>query len=44
MGECRRYAPRPTNDPDTSQFVFWPEVNREDWCGEWEVVIRRPPE
>lgn len=36
MGQCRRYAPRPTRQVDDLETVFWPLTAQDDWCGEWE--------
>lgn len=33
-GQCRRYAPRPGA---TDALVEWPEVDDEDWCGEFAL-------
>jgi len=39
--ECRRHAPRPSCDKDVpahftgSLSIWWPAVNKDDWCGEW---------
>jgi hypothetical protein len=40
-GQCRRYAPRPfTRHPQPEDELkldaFWPWVQPEDWCGEYE--------
>jgi hypothetical protein len=31
--ECRRHAPRARIN--TLGETFWPNIDREDWCGEW---------
>ena len=52
MGECRRYAPRPSvecalptvavpeGEEDTSGEAVWPVTFASDWCGEYR---ERPP-
>ncbi len=42
-GECHRYAPRPIHGEldarERAQHTgapAWPQVARNDWCGEWE--------
>lgn len=44
-GDCRRHAPQPANvryrhrDDDNARFVsWWPEVNSDDWCGDFEEI------
>lgn len=36
-GQCHRYAPRPS---DTGTWRYWPELDRDDWCGEFEATDR----
>jgi hypothetical protein len=33
VGECRRYAPRPT--ADMNEWT-WPVVHQAHWCGEFQ--------
>jgi hypothetical protein len=35
QGKCRRYAPRPCE----TSLITWPEVNEQDWCGEFSQKI-----
>ena len=35
FGLCRRYAPRPTDEPNN---IGWPKVRPDDFCGEAEPV------
>lgn len=42
-GHCRRYAPRPAMlgeiaGVEDTHFRQWPEVEDDDWCGEWALV------
>ena len=37
MGECHKYAPRPTIT-EVEPTTLWPETEREEWCGEAEPV------
>ncbi len=35
---CRRFPPVPVNDEARDKFYFpWPEVSKDDWCGEFEL-------
>lgn len=37
--ECRRYAPRcliVTTTIEHDPLAFWPEVDPDEWCGEYE--------
>ena len=36
VGECRRYAPRPSSTGSfaSQSFTMWPETRDDDWCGE----------
>ena len=34
IGECRRHAPRASNEPEA---VAWPETPQDAWCGEFEL-------
>jgi len=40
VSECRRYPPRPVADPEDSGLLsaFWPDVEQDQWCGEWSLV------
>lgn len=43
-GECHRYAPLPVIGVDAEEIAQlsgaakWPQVERDDWCGEWAGV------
>ena len=48
-GDCRRYAPKPTNVMDSDEhhraYTYWPEMSPDDWCGEfqWHPAKKPPP-
>lgn len=33
--ECHRHAGRPVVGSQPDFDVYWPEVSRSEWCGEW---------
>lgn len=43
--KCKRYppvaagfSPRDSDHPHTTQaFFFWPDVDHDEWCGEWQA-------
>jgi hypothetical protein len=41
VGECRRYAPRPSVDEGHAEratvFTTWPNTYESDWCGEFDL-------
>jgi len=41
VGECRRYAPRPSVDGGHAErstvFTTWPNTYESDWCGEFDL-------
>jgi hypothetical protein len=39
MGDCRRYAPRPTKNDDLFAVAYWPMTNAHDWCGEYAEAV-----
>lgn len=41
LGLCRRYAPRAAVVLNGNARVVWPEVSRNDWCGEFQA--EEPP-
>jgi hypothetical protein len=40
-GQCRRYAPHPTN---ATAMVAWPKVTVDSWCGEFYRKYQRADE
>lgn len=36
-GNCRRYAPRPSNS--RLDQTYWPRVSADAWCGEWKPEV-----
>ena len=43
-GQCRRAAPalHPVNVKSYMIEGVWPHVRDDDWCGEWQLLARRP--
>jgi hypothetical protein len=42
-GDCRRHPPR-AHVSERTVFgveVTWPTTNFDDWCGQWQVRLRR---
>jgi hypothetical protein len=35
-GECRKFAPKPGNDP--AHRLQWPRTESDQWCGQFEPV------
>ena len=46
-GACRRYAPKPRTVVSEEKYeesgftTFWPETFREEWCGEFDLDVKR---
>lgn len=39
MSACRRYPPRVLDEAHKTDITgIWPEVSRDDWCGEYMEV------
>lgn len=36
VGQCRRYPPSLSNDPETEIVGKWPCIDEDNWCGEHE--------
>ena len=36
---CHRYPPQVKEEIMTSTFWLFPEVEKDDWCGEWRPVL-----
>ncbi len=39
LGHCRRNPPVIVTWPNGECFSDFPEVDSEDWCGQWQAVI-----
>lgn len=37
--ECRRNAPTPCKNEDDATFTYWPVMEPDDWCGEWQPIL-----